>query len=246
MITLVALATTAGAGLLGSLHCMGMCGPLAAAACATPTPTAASLTINGRRQPSALPAIASYGLGRLFAYAALGAAAGSIGAAVNIAGSLAGIQRIAGIAAGATIALIGLMAMTKGLRAKRPAVGGASLLTRAWARIASWHPLLRAAIAGLLTGLLPCGWLWAFVVAAAGTGSALSGALLMAAFWLGSSPALALCGTWLPRVINPVLRRVPGLTGAALIACGLILIATRLQALQPAGQNPAIPMCHAP
>ncbi|MBE7450024.1 MAG: sulfite exporter TauE/SafE family protein [Kofleriaceae bacterium] len=41
----------------------------------------------------------------------------------------------------------------------------------------------RAALLGLLSAALPCGWLWAFVVVAAGTGSPVGGALVMTAFW---------------------------------------------------------------
>ena len=43
---------------------------------------------------------------------------------------------------------------------------------------------------GLLTALLPCGWLYLFALFAAGTGSWLSGSVVMIAFWLGSVPAL--------------------------------------------------------
>ena len=55
-------------------------------------------------------------------------------------------------------------------------------------------PLPRALCVGLLTAFLPCGWLYLFASYAAGTGSPFWGAAFMAAFWLGSVPALVLAG----------------------------------------------------
>src|SRR5690606_26485689 len=58
--------------------------------------------------------------------------------------------------------------------------------------------------AGVLTALLPCGWLHGFVLAAAATRSASSGALLLSVFWLGTAPALLMSGTLARRVLKPV------------------------------------------
>ena len=52
----------------------------------------------------------------------------------------------------------------------------------------------RAGIIGLFTVLLPCGWLYAFVILAAGTASPGMGALVMATFWLGTVPVLTVVG----------------------------------------------------
>ena len=96
----------------------------------------------------------------------------------------------------------------------------------------------------MLTGFLPCGWLWAFVVAAAGTGSALGGALVMAVFWLGTVPAmtgvLALGGPaaiWLR-------RRMPAVTAIALIVLGLGTLAMRWT--DAGAPQVTHPRCHEP
>ena len=46
-------------------------------------------------------------------------------------------------------------------------------------------------LTGFLSIFLPCGWLWTFLSAAATTGSATKGALLMLVFWLGGLPAFS-------------------------------------------------------
>lgn len=63
-------------------------------------------------------------------------------------------------------------------------------------RLMDRPPVVRAAATGLFTTLLPCGWLYAFVVTAAGTGSGtpLHGAALMAVFWLGTLPMMLTVG----------------------------------------------------
>ena len=79
----------------------------------------------------------------------------------------------------------------------------------------------------MLTGLIPCGWLWAFVIAAAGTGSVIAGAITMFAFWIGTVPAMV----GLLRVTGPLLARVrarmPAVTAVALIVVGLGTLALR-------------------
>ena len=49
-------------------------------------------------------------------------------------------------------------------------------------------PVARALLLGLFSTLLPCGWLYAFAVLAAGTGGPWTGMLVMAAFWAGTVP----------------------------------------------------------
>jgi len=85
----------------------------------------------------------------------------------------------------------------------------------------------RSYLIGTLTGLLPCGWLWAFVIAAAGTASIAGGAAVMLAFWLGTVPAMV----GLLRVTGPLLARIrarmPAITAVALIVLGLGTLALR-------------------
>jgi hypothetical protein len=216
------LATVFVASLVGSLHCIGMCGPFVAFY------SGADSSHGIRRMLSH----ASYSLGRLITYAAFGAAAGAVGAALDVAGSLAGVQRVAAYVAGAVMILWGVLALlqVRGVKVFRHGSGNgrvAGLIRRGFSLVSDKPPLVRAGVIGLLSGFLPCGWLWAFVVTAAGTGSAISGAAVMAAFWAGTVPALLAVGVGAQLVSAPLRRHVPTLTAVLLVGLGLYAILGR-------------------
>jgi hypothetical protein len=220
---MTALAVTVlAASLLGSLHCAGMCGGFVAFYAGSPA----------RRGDRALAGHLAYSGGRLAAYATLGAIAGTLGAALDMTGALVGVQRAAAGVAGALIALWGAAALAQHLGARVPRLAPPSalmgLVRRGVARLAARPPLTRAVALGVLTGALPCGWLYAFVVTAAGTGSALSGALLMAVFWLGTLPVMLSLGLGLAALAGPLRRHVPVASAVAMIAVGLLAVAGRV------------------
>lgn len=163
------------ASLLGSVHCGAMCSAFACLA-------------NGTAKRGAW-----YHGGRLLAYMTLGTAAGALGASLNTAGLIANVQRTAALATSAALIVWGAVQLRAAMRT-RPFAGAArwgSVLGRQLARTAEWDPRARAAAIGLTTGLLPCGWLWAFIATAMGTGAPLRGAAVMAVFWAGTVPMLA-------------------------------------------------------
>ena len=213
------LATVLVASLAGSLHCVGMCGPFVAF-------YAGGDASRGARR---LLSHATYSAGRLAAYATLGLAAGTIGAALDLAGSLAGFQRVAAVAAGAVMIAWGVLALLRirGVRVLPRSAGSTAWLQRAFRVVANTPPVLRAGAVGLLSGLLPCGWLWAFLVAAAGTGSAAGGAAVMGAFWLGTVPALLAVGLGAQLLAAPLRRHVPAVTAVLLVALGIFAIVSR-------------------
>ena len=188
------------ASLVGSLHCVGMCGPFVAF-------YAGADGSGGARR---LLSHAVYSGGRLVAYATLGVAAGGIGAALDLAGSLAGFQRVAAVVAGVVMVTWGVLALlqARGARifAQRSKSALSARLSRGFSVVGQQPPVVRATAVGLLSGLLPCGWLWAFLVTAAGTGTPLGGASVMAAFWLGTVPALLAVGLGAQLVSAPSQR----------------------------------------
>lgn len=222
------------ASLLGSLHCAGMCGAFLAIAVGGDL---------GASKPAARVQ-AAYHVGRLLSYVALGAAAGSAGRLLDLAGSLAGIRPIAAALAASAMILFGLTAFlrTRGVHLSRlPLPTFVTSLSRAGYRVAMRHPPLPRAFAiGLLTTLLPCGWLYAFAITAAGTGSAGLGAVTMAAFWAGTLPVLVALGTGLQRLSGPLARRLPAVTSLVLVAVGLYTLAGRLS-LDPAALASVVP-----
>ncbi|MCA9131925.1 MAG: sulfite exporter TauE/SafE family protein [Planctomycetales bacterium] len=180
------------ASLLGSLHCVGMCGPLA---------IWASGAGDGRSRSQMVLATSLYHIGRMLTYALAGLIAGAAGQLVDIGGQALGLQLLAARVVGLLMVIFGLLRLGQLLRqgvvARRQATWSPtqpSLMTRLLLRL---RPLVfrlplaaRGLVTGLLTALLPCGWLYLFALVAAGTGSMLTGPLVMVAFWLGSVPAL--------------------------------------------------------
>ena len=224
------LATVLITSLLGSLHCAGMCGPFVAlATCGGGT---APLVQVGRRLGGAPWAVAlAYHAGRAFTYVLLGGIAGAAGAALDLGAGLLGLQRVAMFAAGALMVLFGATGllrvagvMIRGPKSP-PLIGRVlGIVTR---RASMLPPIPRAGLIGLVTTMLPCGWLYAFVVTAAGTGSPLWGAAAMAAFWVGTLPMLVGLGFGLQMLTAPLRAHAPLLTGIALVVIGGLTVAGR-------------------
>jgi sulfite exporter TauE/SafE len=88
-------------------------------------------------------------------------------------------------------------------------------------------PRARVLLLGALTPLLPCGWLWLFAASAAGTGSALGGGLVLAAFWAGTVPALLGLGFGLRAAAGRLRDHLPWIRGVTLVAVGLLTLTGR-------------------
>jgi sulfite exporter TauE/SafE len=205
------------ASVLGSLHCAGMCGPLVAAYAGMPGSDAP-----WRRRAAAH---AAYNIGRLAAYLALGAMAGAFGATLNRAGAWVGITRGAAIVSGSLIAIWGLHALLAARGIRVPRLDAPAPLKRAVAAtmraVAGTPQIARAAILGLASALLPCGWLYAFVATAAGFGSLAGGVLVMAIFWAGTLPAMLAFGEVVRALSGPMRRHVPAACAVVLMIIGL-------------------------
>jgi sulfite exporter TauE/SafE len=109
-------------------------------------------------------------------------------------------------------------------------------------RMRGQSPVLRAGVTGLLTTLLPCGWLYAFVATAGGTGSVSHAMLVMFVFWAGTLPMMLSIGNGAQRVFGPMRRKLPTLTAATVMILGLLSITGHLR---PLGAVPATSGVHA-
>jgi sulfite exporter TauE/SafE len=204
------------AGLLGSAHCVAMCGGIA---------TALGMTRAGEDPRRTRPLL--YQLGRITSYGCAGALAGALGAATGAVLAIGGWSEILRLATALVVVIIGLdIALGAGTRARwlrAPERVGALL----WRRVAPalgglvpTRPALRALSLGLLWGWLPCGLVYSVLLAAAVSGSASGGAAIMLAFGLGTLPAmlgLSYAGARLPRAHGSFAR----VLGALIVACGL-------------------------
>jgi sulfite exporter TauE/SafE len=207
------------AGLLGSSHCVGMCGGIAAA------------LANG--QPAA-PAVRTllplvHGCGRILSYAAAGALAATLGVAALRQLADQHWSALLRLCAASVMIIIGLnLALapwTPVAWLRTPERWGALLWRRVMPVLSRRLPraaLPRALAAGLLWGWLPCGLVYSALLAAATSGSPLRGALTMLAFGAGTVPAVAGVGyvggrSWLRRASGGSRR----LVGAVIVVCGL-------------------------
>jgi len=209
------------ASLGGSLHCAAMCGPYSAAVAGTGPA--------GRAGPST---VAAYHAGRLVTYLALGAAGGALGGALDLAGNAAGIAGTSAVVAGLVLIVWGVAALVPRQRLVRlerraPSRLG-SVLGRALAWFRRFPPLPRALLLGLSTTLVPCGWLYAFVATAAGTGSMSSATGVMLAFWAGTLPALLGAGLGLAGLFARFGGRVRTVSAVLIAVSGIALLGLRL------------------
>ena len=186
------------AGLIGSPHCVAMCGGFAATCGRTPRGAVA------------------WHLGRLTTYAALGTLAALLGR------SIPGPPWVS--AAVSTVLLVWFAGALAGLlpepRLSLPGLG--DTMNRL---IASDAPASRF-VFGMANGLLPCGLVYAALALPVALGSAPLGALAMVLFGLGTVPALATLATGLARLLGRGLwpRR---LLAAGMLLVGLWSIAMR-------------------
>ena len=204
MILLTAIAL----GLVGSLHCAGMCGPLALA-----------LPVNSNSRASFVTGRIAYNLGRILTYCALGAAFGLLGQTI----AFAGFQRWVSIIAGAAI-LIGLVLSTR-FATSLPVARAVTRIKSGLGSLLRQRSFVATFALGSLNGLLPCGLVYAACAGAVATGGLLSGAEYMAAFGLGTVPmmlGIGLIGQKLQFTLRFKLQRlIPA--SVALVAVLLIL-----------------------
>jgi sulfite exporter TauE/SafE len=209
------------ASLLGSLHCAGMCGAFVVFA----------VSADPRSKAPRLPLHVAYHGGRLGTYVAFGMVAGTVGAALDLSGSLVGVQRLAAMLAGGMMVGFGLIVLLREAGVgvpKAPIPKAMRDAAIAGHRVAQGQaPIVRALLTGLLTTFLPCGWLYAFVIVAAGTADPAMGAVTMAAFWLGTVPVLAAIGAGVQRLLGSLGRFAPTIAASAVIVVGALTVADR-------------------
>lgn len=213
------------ASLLGSVHCAAMCGAFACLYAADGAGPRGASRASGWSH-------AAYNGGRLLSYVLLGALAGALGGAIDQAGALAGVGRAAAIVAGVLMVVWGTHAvlLARGVRLPAPRVpeGWQRAMGSVIQLVRAQPPVARAAVIGLVTTLLPCGWLYAFVVTAGGTGAPLRGAAIMAVFWLGTLPMMLAVGMGAQRLAGRFRAQLPLVTASAVTAMGILSIALHL------------------
>lgn len=160
-------------GILGSLHCMGMCGPLVM-----------SMPFQRARDGHVLAASINYHIGKAITYSLFGIIAGSIGQGF----AFFKWQQVLSIVAGIVLLLITFLPYLKNkIQLELPIQKGFNKL---FALAANQTDLKYFFAFGFLNGLLPCGLVYTAIAGAAVTATPINGMLFMLFFGLGTIPSL--------------------------------------------------------
>lgn len=228
-------------GLLGSVHCVGMCGGIV---------SALSLTGSSRRSFPVAVVVAStpnpaldnalrvlaYNAGRIASYMTAGAIAGGLAGGARALSDVASLQRTGYWLANLMLVALGLYLMGAWHGLARLEQAGSVV----WRHVQPvMRPLLpmdttaKALMLGALWGWVPCGMVYSVLLTAMLTGSSWSGAAVMLAFGLGTLPVLL--GMGIASVRLKTWTKVRGVR----IASGLVVLAFGVLGLIRAGNGMA-------
>lgn len=218
----MALWTAFTIGLLGSLHCVGMCGPIAL-----------SLPYQGSQRVYAAGNVLLYNLGRVATYSLLGIIIGMVGRGFF----LAGFQSYMSIGLGLLLLAIALFSINVESRLLQiPLMQGLNAwVKKQLGKLLRQRGPGRLFLIGLLNGLLPCGLVYMAIAGALAAGSIFDSALYMSLFGIGTIPlmmATALAGQFIKLQWRARLRR---LVPAFLVAFAVLFILRGLNFDVPAG-----------
>ncbi len=166
-------------GLIGSLHCMGMCGPIVVA-----------LPLKKHNLLTKISGAILYNSGRVITYSLLGVVFGLLGRGIH----LAGFQQWTSILLGVILIISVLFPLVfrEKITIGNLLSGFASRLIIRLKKLFADRSYFSLVMIGLLNGLLPCGLVYVAIAGAINSGTVLSGALFMAFFGIGTIPLLLL------------------------------------------------------
>lgn len=204
-------------GLLGGVHCLGMCGSIVGV-----------FTAQAPKDKARWPFHLAYSSGRIASYAAAGALAGVLGQAGLLMRDAVPVQHLLFALSSVMLILLGLyLAGVWGAVRRIETLGGGlwKRLQPYTIRLLPVNTVPRALGLGALWGWLPCGLVYSVLVTALASGSAVQGALIMAAFGLGTLPNLLAIGLFWESlrgwVQSPPVRLAAGLLVTGFGAYGL-------------------------
>ena len=202
-------------GVLGSAHCIGMCGGIAA-----------TMSLGTRSVTGALLRQGCWSLGRTMTYVFLGVTAAAIGTRfLQTQGNTIWWQAVFAIVAG-------LLLMTQGLHAAgwiswsiRRKSGVPCVTRTVFSQFFTGGSSVSVFVAGLLTGFLPCGLVYSFLALAASSGSVVKGVLIMLSFGLGTIPVMLITGAGLSGATIGIRRKLIRVAAISVLVTGLMTTA---------------------
>lgn len=224
-------------GLLGSSHCLGMCGGFA--------------LMLGIDRPSIARNLAAqliYSVGRIFTYSTLGAIAGYGGLWLSATASQwINVSACLCLLAGVFLISEGLAAAGFRLFGRTTVSVTGCLMGKQFASLLKAPGLQTSFIAGILTGFLPCGLVYAFLSLAATTQHVGWGAATMTAFGLGTVPLMVAAGVGMSFLKLATRRRLLQVAACCVVVTGLLTVARGAGFLRNSGTtetaSPSCPFC---
>lgn len=199
-------------GLLGSLHCLGMCSPLAMAVSnMSPAVALNRLLYNG---------------GRIFSYAVLGIIAASIGTAFQF----TGLQNILSIGLGCLLIVAGFTGVSKiRIPFLTPAIQRfTTFIKKAFAKFLSQKTKTAILSLGFLNGLLPCGLTYLALTYCMTLTNLTNGFVFMLVFGISTLPVMLGLTSVLQLIVKRFRINFQRVTTITLIALGTLLISRSL------------------
>jgi len=198
-------------GLVGSLHCIGMCGPIAVA-----------LPLGNKGWGYRVFGGVTYNVGRIISYAVLGAIFGLLGQGIE----MAGLQKWASIFIGAIMVLSVLFpALFKGkIKFEQVFFGYAGKMIGKFRKLFAISSIPSLFSIGILNGFLPCGLVYVAIAGAINTNSFYDGILFMILFGLGTLPvmlAIPLLGNMIGQKVR---KKFSGLLNIFIVIIGVLFI----------------------
>lgn len=209
-------------GLLGGVHCLGMCGGIVGA-------LTFGLPPEQRNRPATLfPILLAYNTGRISSYVLVGALAGGIGAALLSMGELDAIKSTLHIIAALFMIALGLYLANIWHGLSHVEKLGRYLwkhIEPVGRKLLPINTPMKALPMGFLWGWLPCGLVYSVVIWAVSIGSMQQGALLLLAFGLGTLPNLLLMGAASSYLAKWTRNRwIKLVAGLLIVAMGIMML----------------------
>ena len=238
-------------GLLGSSHCVGMCGGFAL-----------SVGFGSRTLAANVLRQVTWCSGRIFTYAFGGAACGFFGARLQGQFSFASMQGLLAVAAGVLLMVQGVLAAGLFKRTRR---SPASCSMTKWSWLLPIGRLLKPSrdagqpkrsvlpetfLAGVMTGFLPCGLVYAYLALAAASGRLWSGGLIMLTFGLGTVPVMVATGAGVSLMSFAARTKVLKVAAWCVLLTGLLTLSRGVIAMNALRSRPEepppCPLCDEP
>lgn len=198
-------------GLMGSVHCLGMCGPIALA-----------LPVGRLNTSGKIVAALAHQAGRIFTYGLLGLIFGVVGKGF----AMAGFQQWVSIVMGSLMVALALWPALHGktYNAFAPLTRLSAFLKKPMGHFIRQKSAPGFLVLGLLNGLLPCGLVYVALAGSLAAGSPEGGAAFMMSFGLGTAPALFITVLASGFFTAGFRLRLQKMIPAALVVVGLLFV----------------------